>query len=97
MPLDGGRVAAALHPAIWIVGLAALVALVIVAPNPILLIILVWRRSTSTSAGARVTSTASRSTTRSAPRQRFAVAVGYFGLAILLTIAMAETHVVRHF
>src|SRR5205085_5929741 len=49
-PLDGGRIAAALHPAFWFLGLLALLGLVIVRPNPILILILivaaseVWRR-----------------------------------------------------
>jgi len=29
--------------------------------------------------------------------QRLGIAIGYFGLAILLTLAMTHTHVVRHF
>jgi Zn-dependent protease len=49
-PLDGGRAAAALHPALWFVGLVGLLGLTILWPNPILLLILVlgglevWRR-----------------------------------------------------
>ena len=49
-PLDGGRAAAALHPALWFVGLLLMVGLVALRPNPILLIIVVlggldlWRR-----------------------------------------------------
>src|SRR3712207_369706 len=39
VPLDGGRAVAALHPAFWAVGLAGLVGLVFIAPNPILLLI----------------------------------------------------------
>ena len=41
VPLDGGRAVAALHPAFWIVGLAMLTALTFLAPNPILILILV--------------------------------------------------------
>ena len=41
VPLDGGRAVAALHPAFWLVGLAGLVVLMIVAPNPILILILI--------------------------------------------------------
>ncbi len=41
VPLDGGRITAALHPALWFVGLLALLALVVYRPNPILIIILV--------------------------------------------------------
>ena len=50
VPLDGGRAVAALHPAIWAVGLAGLVALEIFRPSPILPIIIIfggielWRR-----------------------------------------------------
>ncbi len=50
VPLDGGRAMAAIHPVFWAVGFIGLVALLIVAPNPILLLILVlgglelWRR-----------------------------------------------------
>jgi Zn-dependent protease len=41
LPLDGGRVAGALHPALWIVGLAAAVIFAIVHPTPVLIIILI--------------------------------------------------------
>ena len=50
VPLDGGRAVGALHPAIWGLGLVALLVLTLLAPNPILLLILVvgglelWRR-----------------------------------------------------
>ncbi|MGD0273153.1 MAG: site-2 protease family protein [Gaiellaceae bacterium] len=97
VPLDGGRVAAALHPAIWIVGLAALVALVIVTPNPILLIILVIAALDLYHRWSARHQLRDREYYKVSASQRFAVAVGYFGLAILLTIAMAQTHVVRHF
>src|SRR6059058_3700804 len=50
IPLDGGRITAALHPALWFLGFLGLLALVIYQPNPILIIILLlagselWRR-----------------------------------------------------
>src|SRR5205807_8792752 len=50
VPLDGGRAMAAMAPWMWFVGLGVLVALLLVVPNPILLIIIVfaaietWRR-----------------------------------------------------
>jgi Zn-dependent protease len=97
VPLDGGRVAAALHPAIWIVGLAALVALVILTPNPILLIILVIAALDLYHRWSMRHQHREQEYYKVRASQRFAVAVGYFGLAILLTIAMAQTHVVRHF
>ena len=49
-PLDGGRIVAAIHPALWLAGLVLLLGLTILAPNPILILILVlgalesWRR-----------------------------------------------------
>src|SRR5206468_1997798 len=41
VPLDGGRIVAALHPALWILGFAGLLGLVVIAPNPLLIIIVV--------------------------------------------------------
>ena len=41
LPLDGGRVAGALHPALWIVGLAGAAVFAFVRPSPILIFILV--------------------------------------------------------
>ena len=68
LPLDGGRAMAALSPAIWLVGLAALVAIAIVFPNPILFLILIfggvesWRRwrGRNTPAGAAPTTRSRR-------------------------------------
>ena len=96
-PLDGGRAVAALHPALWAVGLAILLGLTIVAPNPILILVLllggleVWRRWRE----------------RADPRareyysipgwQRAVVGVTYVGLAALLALAMSATHIERTF
>jgi Zn-dependent protease len=96
-PLDGGRAVAALHPAFWAVGLVALLGLVLLWPNPILLIILVlggldvWRRWRERGeAGAA-------EYYRARPWQRAAVGVTYVGLAALLAVAMSATHVERTF
>jgi Zn-dependent protease len=97
VPLDGGRAVAALHPAIWGVGVAGLAALTYLRPNPILLIVLVlgglelWHRwQGRNEPGARLYY-------RVAPWQRAAVAVVYLGLAAFLAFAMHETHVPRSF
>jgi len=97
VPLDGGRAVAALHPAIWLLGLAGLVALEVIRPSPILPVIILigglelgrrWR---------------SRNLPRLAdyyrvkPWQRAAVASVYLGLAALLVVAMNATHVPRSF
>jgi Zn-dependent protease len=96
-PLDGGRIVAAIHPVLWIVGLLVLLALTIVAPNPILILILVlgglesWRRwqhrrQPQAEAYYRVT-----------PSQRVITGVAYILLAALLTGGMAGTFVERDF
>src|SRR6187399_1150555 len=41
VPLDGGRIVAALHPALWVLGFVGLLGLVFFAPNPLLIIIVV--------------------------------------------------------
>jgi Zn-dependent protease len=95
VPLDGGRAVAAIHPSFWAVGLVALVGLVIVAPNPILLFVLLlgglelWRRwkerhEPGVAGYYKV-----------APWQRLAVGVTYVGLAAGLALAMSATFVER--
>jgi Zn-dependent protease len=95
VPLDGGRAAAAIHPALWAIGLAGLVALLFVFPNPILILILVlgafelwrrWRERALPEAQAYY---------RIQPSQRLATGVTYVGLAALLVLGMAATFVER--
>ena len=97
VPLDGGRAVAALHPALWLVGLLGLAGLVALRPNPILILILVfaamelyrrWQMRNYPDAQAYY---------RVLPWQRAAVAVTYFGLAALLVLGMHETHVPHSF
>ena len=94
-PLDGGRAAAAIHPALWAVGLAGLVGLLFVFPNPILILILVlggfdaWRRWRE-----RNLPEAQRYY-RIRPWQRVATGVTYLGLAAVLVLAMGATFVER--
>jgi Zn-dependent protease len=94
-PLDGGRIVAAIHPGLWLAGLLLLLGLTIVAPNPILILILIlggmeslrrWRERGAPQAEAyyRVT-----------PAQRTAAAIGYVGVAALLTLGMTATFVER--
>ena len=42
VPLDGGRAVAALHPALWLAGLAGLVSLEVFRPSPILLLVVLF-------------------------------------------------------
>jgi Zn-dependent protease len=95
VPLDGGRAAAALHPAIWLLGLLLMVGLVVVSPNPILIIIVVlggfelWRRWRER--GERAEYYALEAW------QRGVVAVVYIGLIVVLAVAVTATHVERTF
>jgi Zn-dependent protease len=95
VPLDGGRAVAALHPALWLVGLLGLAALLVVTPNPILILILVvgglelwsrWRHRGTTEAQQYY---------RISRGRRVAVAVTYLGLAALLVVFMGATHLER--
>jgi Zn-dependent protease len=92
-PLDGGRAAAALHPAFWFVGLLLMVGLVVVAPNPILVFIVVlgaldlWRRWNERGQAAEYY--------RLPAWQRATVGVVYLGLAAALALGMSASYVER--
>jgi Zn-dependent protease len=95
VPLDGGRAMAALSPAVWLVGLAGLVALAIFYPSPILLLILIfggmesWRRwkARATSEGRRYYAIPART--------RMLVGATYLSLAAALAVGVAETFLSR--
>lgn len=95
VPLDGGRAVGALHPAFWFVGLLMMVALVVVSPNPILILIVVlggldlWRRWRERGEAADYY--------RLPTWQRATVGVVYLGLAAALALAMTATYVERGF
>jgi Zn-dependent protease len=97
VPLDGGRAVAAVHPALWAVGMAALVALAFLYPNPILFLVLVfgglelWHRWQARK------DPAAADYYRVKPWQRLAVGGTYVGLAALLALAMSATHLERTF
>jgi len=95
VPLDGGRAVAALHPAMWLVGLAGLVALVFLSPNPILLLILVLGGFELWSRWRAREDPAARAYYAVEPWQRVVVAVVYVGLAAGLALAMGATHIER--
>jgi Zn-dependent protease len=97
VPLDGGRAMAALSPALWIAGFAALVGLLFVFPNPIMLLILLfagmetWRRWRDRK------SPTVQEYYKVSPRDRFIVAAVYVGLIALLVVGMQHTHIERNF
>jgi Zn-dependent protease len=93
VPLDGGRAAAALHPAFWFVGLLLMVGLVVVEPNPLLVIIVVlggldlWQRWRARGEAGEYY--------RLPTWQRVTVGVVYLGLAAVLALSMSATYVER--
>jgi Zn-dependent protease len=97
LPLDGGRAMAALSPAMWYVGYAALIVFTVLFPNPIGILILLlggfetWRRWKARK------DPESREYHRVSPRTRWAVAIVYLGLAVLLILAMDATFLERDF
>jgi Zn-dependent protease len=97
VPLDGGRIAAAIHPILWFVGFVGIVGLAFFAPNPLLIVIALvvglelWRRWEERGRPEAATYY------RIAPWQRAAATVGYFGLAALLVLGMSASFVERNF
>jgi Zn-dependent protease len=95
VPLDGGRAVSALHPGIWLLGLVLMVGLVIVSPNPILIIIVIigglelWRRWRERGERADYY--------RLPVWQKVTVATVYIGLIVALGVAVSATHVEREF
>jgi Zn-dependent protease len=95
VPLDGGRAAGALHPVLWFLGLLMMVGLVVLRPNPLLVVIVVlggldlwsrWRARGDAGDYYRLT-----------VGQRVSVAVVYLGLVAALGLAMSVTHVEKTF
>lgn len=97
VPLDGGRAMAAMAPWAWFAGFGVLVAMVLLFPNPILLIVTLfagyelyrrWQARKSRSA-------AQAAYYRVAPRKRVLVAAVYFGLIVVLALGMDLTHILH--
>jgi Zn-dependent protease len=99
VPLDGGRAMAAMAPWMWFVGLAAMAALAILFPNPIILLIFVfaalstWQRWKARRAGGDE----AEAYYRVRPAHRAAVAAVYIGLIVALVIGMDVTNLARTF
>jgi Zn-dependent protease len=97
LPLDGGRISAALHPGLWLVGLVGLLALVLYSPNPILIIILLLAGSELLARWRTRRTPQMRAYYRVRPHQRLLMGVLYFGLAAALVLGMHATHVPHAF
>jgi Zn-dependent protease len=95
VPLDGGRAMAAMAPWMWFLGLGALVAMLLIIPNPILLIIVffgaleTWRRWKQR--GTRSLEQAAYY--RVSRRNRLLVGAVYISLIVALAFGMYETHI----
>jgi hypothetical protein len=81
----------------WLLGFLALVALVILRPNPILILILIFAASELWRRWQLRGHPEMQEYYRVAPGRRLLMAGLYFGLAVLLVIGMHATHVPRSF
>lgn len=95
VPLDGGRAMAALSPLVWMAGLAALVVLAVIYPSPILFLILVFGALESWRRWKGRNTPESKAYYDVAGRTRALVAIVYLGLAVALSVGVAETFVSR--
>jgi Zn-dependent protease len=95
LPLDGGRVAGALHPVIWLAGLLALLGFEIYRPSPVIPILLIlggyelyrrWRGRNSEASAVYY---------GLAPGQRARVAIAYLGLVAVILLGMHATYLHR--
>jgi Zn-dependent protease len=97
VPLDGGRAMAAMSPWMWVAGLAAVITLAVVLPNPVIILIAVFAafetyKRLRARRGAGVQQTAYY---RVSPRNRLLVGAVYLGLIALLVLGMHATHLHR--
>ena len=99
VPFDGGRAMAAMAPWMWFVGLGAMFALLLVAPNPFVVLFLVlgafttYQRWKNRKAGEE----GNAAYYRVKPAHRLVVGAVYVGLIVLLGVGMDLTHLERTF
>jgi Zn-dependent protease len=97
LPLDGGRAMAAMAPWMWFVGFGAMVAMVLVFPNPILFLVILfggmetWRRWKHRRSGEE----GNEAYYRVRPAHRLLVGAVYVGLIAACAIGMDATFVDR--
>jgi Zn-dependent protease len=97
VPLDGGRAMAAMAPWMWVVGLAALIPLAILFPNPIIFLILIFAGLETYKRWKlrRSGSPEQRAYYRVRPIDRALVAGVYLSLVALLVVGMHATLLAR--
>ncbi|MGD9505396.1 MAG: site-2 protease family protein [Syntrophobacteraceae bacterium] len=90
-PLDGGRVAAAISPKVWVIGVAILLIMLFRSFNPVLLLVFLlagrnaygyWKRKDGAGEGYYEVDA----------KTKMQISVLYFGLVAFLTVAMMLTH-----
>ena len=95
VPLDGGRAMAAMAPWMWFVGLGVLIALTLLAANPILLLIVLlavyetWRRWQA----RKTRSLEQAAYFRVRPRTRLLIGSVYIALIVALVLGMEQAHI----
>ena len=93
VPLDGGRAMAAIHPALWIAGIAGLAGLLIVAPNALLILILFFAGREAWSRYRSRGEAAAASYYTVAASRRVLIAVVYVGVAAVCVLGMRAGYV----
>ena len=97
VPLDGGRAMAAMAPWMWFIGFGGIVLLFFVAPNPILILIILfggmetWRRWKHRHEGEE----GNAAYYKVKPAHRVLVGLVYVGLIVVLAIGMDLTFIDR--
>jgi Zn-dependent protease len=89
LPLDGGRISAAISPKIWLIGIIGVVILLFYSFNPILILIIILSLPRTIEAFRGVTDLDYYNIS---PGARTLTFVGYFGLALFLTLMMVLTY-----
>jgi len=90
--LDGGRIATALSPWLWVIGLAIVGVMAFKHPNFILIMIIVASLPRLWSL-FRVKTDEEKRYFEVTPTQRWTMAILYFGLVALLVLGMSLTHI----
>jgi Zn-dependent protease len=93
IPLDGGRAMAAMAPWMWFVGLAAMIPLALIFPNPIILLIILFTAYSTYKRWQvrRAGGPQQEAYYRVSPRNRLVVAAVYLSLIALLVVGMDAT------
>ena len=94
-PLDGGYATAVFHPTFWLFGMGGLVAMLVIWPNPILIIIVAFAGFGLWNQWKIRKDPAKQGYFEVSDRQRATIAVVYLGLAGLLALSASATHLER--